>query len=141
MLELGPQRGRQGVGDGVDVLLSSPLGIPLHQCPNNKWVPAFYFEVPHLWARSVVSEGKGRKRHILLRPHFWFLAICFYGAILDLWGCISGEEIPVLPVLDRYVDPASLSPLSLNFSVPIPRIGTTYTFPPSPSPCWGLCGP
>jgi len=37
--------------------------------------------------------------------------------------------------------PASTSPLLLHFSVPIPRIGTTSTFPPSPSPSQGAVWP
>lgn len=114
----------------------------LHQCLNNKRVFAIHFEVPHPWVRLVVSGGKGRKRHILLCHHFWFLAICSYGAIPDLWGCISGEESPVLPDLDRHGDvPCFSVPPSLHCSVPIPRTGTSSTIPLSPGRCQGLCGP
>lgn len=116
---------------GEDFLVLSPHTSPFINAQTANGCLQFTLKshVPAL--RLVVSGRKGRKRHILLSPHFWVLAVCFHGAILDLWGCVSGEEIPILPVLGSYGD-VSYFPVtpSLHFSAPFPRQGPPL--PPHP---------
>lgn len=106
--------------------------ISLHQHPNNKRVPTFYFEVPYAWARMVILEGKGRKRHVLPCP-------CFRDDFQPSW--VSGKEIHgqtwgcfLLLHLHFHIIPLSPFP-GKGSPLPSHPPGTVLPLRPPTSPC------